>query len=102
MRTKVICSLLIVYTLGQLYFHLGPVLSYSPTSLMTSLVTLTFFAFSVSHARLRLGPLHTGVFVLVTFAISLLAEIVGVLTGVIYGQYYYTDKLNPKVFGLVP
>ena len=68
----------------------------------TSLVTLAFFAFAVSHAAVRLGGLHTAVLIVVTFVVSLLCEIVGVLTGAIYGPYFYTDKLAPKIFGLVP
>ena len=102
MKKKLVIGLLMTYTIGQIYFHLSPLLNYRPALIMTSLTTIVFFVFSVTHAMMRFGRLHTAIFVLMTFVVSSFYEIIGVLTGAIFGPYHYTDKLAFKLFGLVP
>jgi len=72
----------------------------TPHWVLTS-TTLLFFGFAVTHAAEQLGARSMLVFLGVSFFVSFGFETVGVLTGVIYGPYYYTDKLGPKL-GVVP
>jgi uncharacterized membrane protein len=102
MKKRIMIWSLFAYVLGQLYFHAGLALGYDPPTVMTSLVTAVFFVFAASHATLRLGRRTTLVFLLVSFSTSLFFETVGVKTGVIYGEYHYTDRLPLKVFDSVP
>jgi uncharacterized membrane protein len=63
--------------------------------------TLVLVLFSLTHACYALGWRHTLVFFVLSAAISWLYEQIGVLTGLIYGPYHYTDVLGPKL-GEVP
>jgi uncharacterized membrane protein len=63
--------------------------------------TLFMMLFSVFHAAYVLGWRHTLLFFGITVAVSWSYEHVGVETGLIYGAYYYTDALGPKL-GHVP
>lgn len=64
--------------------------------------TLVYFAFAVAHAGAYLGWRNGLSFWAISFIVSLAFEAVGVATGAIYGPYHYTDRLGPKIFGLVP
>ena len=63
----------------------------------------TFFMlfFSLFHAWYRIGWRRTLVFFAITAAVSWGYEQVGVETGLIYGNYHYTDYLGQKI-GHVP
>ncbi|MEJ0024468.1 MAG: carotenoid biosynthesis protein [Rhizomicrobium sp.] len=61
----------------------------------------TFTAFSLLHAGLRLGAGRTALFFGLTVVISFIAEEAGVRTGLVFGRYYYSDMLGPKL-GHVP
>ncbi len=68
---------------------------------LLQLNTFLFFIFAVTHARAQMGARRMLIFLALTFAISFLFETLGVLTGVIYGPYFYTDRLGAKL-GVVP
>jgi uncharacterized membrane protein len=68
----------------------------------TPVLTLLAFTFAILHGSQYLGWKQTLLLLILTFAISLLFECVGVATGLIYGPYHYTDKLGYKFLGLVP
>jgi putative membrane protein len=70
--------------------------------LMLSLTLAGFFGFTITHAVGRLGCRNALVFLGVALIISLGFELLGVVSGAIFGRYYYTDRLAPKLFGLVP
>jgi len=63
--------------------------------------TIFLLFFSLSHAWYVLGWKNTLVFFALTAAVSWGYEQIGVETGLIYGDYYYTDTLGEK-FGHVP
>ncbi len=63
---------------------------------------LSFFLFSLAHSVLRLGWRSALVFVSIAFTICISFESAGVVTGSIYGRYYYSDFLGPKFLDLVP
>jgi len=92
----IIYALLTVYTLISLFAGI-PYHSY-----FTPLLTLLAFIFAVLHSYQNLGWKHALLLLVLTFAISLLFECVGVATGLVYGPYHYTTKLGPKFLGLVP
>jgi len=69
---------------------------------MVVISTLSFFAFALGHAWLRLGAGHALAFWILSFVVSLTFELLGTSQGWIYGSYQYTDRLGVKVFGLVP
>lgn len=72
-----------------------------PPHWLLSVNMLFFFVFAVLHANEQLGTRAMLVFLLTVFVVSFVFETVGVLTGAIYGQYYYTHRLGPKL-GVVP
>jgi carotene biosynthesis associated membrane protein len=92
----IIYALLTVYTLVSLFLGLPY------HSIFTPLLTLLAFSFAILHGGQNLGWKQTLLLLVLTFAISLLFECVGVATGRVYGPYHYTDKLGPKFLGLVP
>jgi putative membrane protein len=63
--------------------------------------TVVLLLFSLTHAAYLLGWRQTLTFFLLSAVISWCFEELGVLTGVIYGNYYYTDMLGFKL-GEVP
>ncbi len=67
----------------------------------TQLVPI-FAAFSLVHAIYVLGWKRAGAFVAVAAPLSLLSELLGTKSGLIFGKYYYTDVLGYKFFGEVP
>jgi uncharacterized membrane protein len=92
----------VLYALLMAYYVLGPPMGLSAPPVMLFVTTLSLFAFSIGHAVWSLGGRQALLFLSLTFGISLVFETVGVLTGWVYGPYYYTSRLGFKVFGLVP
>ena len=92
----IIFVLLTIYNLVSIYAGVP----YQP--FFTPLLTLLAFTFALQHGSQNMGWKRTLLLLLLTFAISLFFECVGVATGKVYGPYYYTDKLGPKFLGLVP
>ena len=70
-----------------------------PGGLLTT--TLFLIIFSVFHANYFLGWKKTLVFFVITVIVSWGYEQLGVDSGLIYGNYYYTDVLGEKI-GHVP
>jgi uncharacterized membrane protein len=64
-------------------------------------LTLILTLFSVTHAWYSLGGRATAVFFVLSGAISWGYEQAGVMTGLVFGAYHYTDYLGPKL-GDVP
>src|SRR5512136_2831928 len=94
--------LLILYALLTVYTILGRPFGIAPAMVFTPLVTLAGFAFALVHAGQRQGWQGALRLLALVFGVSLLFESVGVATGWVYGPYHYTDKLGPKLLGLVP
>lgn len=69
-----------------------------PSSMTITGLTLIFFLFSFTHAGYLLGWRHALVFFGLSAAIPFLLEEIGVLTGRIYGGYYYTEVLGAKLW----
>ncbi len=65
-------------------------------------MTYTFSSLIVVHAVYMLGWRRALAFLAITVVISFLFEYVGVKTGWIFGRYYYTAVLDPKILGTVP
>jgi carotene biosynthesis associated membrane protein len=97
--TKVI---LVIYALLTAYSLISLLAGLPYHPFFTPLLTLLAFAFAILHSGLNLGWKKALLLLILTFAISLLFECVGVATGWVYGPYHYTDKLGPKFLGLVP
>ena len=92
----IVYVLLTIYNLVSLYAGMP----YQP--FFTPLLTLLAFTFALQHGSQNLGWKRMLLLLVLTFAISLSFECVGVATGKVYGPYHYTDKLGPKFLGLVP
>ena len=97
-----IVSCLALYSLLMLYFVLRPLLGWPFSPVLMPIATISLFGFSLGHSIWCLGEQRALTLLGVTFGVSLLFESVGVLTGWVYGPYYYTERLGPKLFGLVP
>lgn len=92
----------ILYALLSIYNLVSIALGFPYYPFFTPLLTLLAFSFALLHSSQNLEWRQTLLLLALTFAISLLFESVGVVTGRIYGPYHYTDKLGPKFLGLVP
>lgn len=85
------------------YLTLGPPLGLPrlPGEL-TSLLTTLAFAFALTHALATEGANRALLLLGLTALVSVAFESAGVATGWVYGPYHYSDRLGPKLFGLVP
>ena len=61
---------------------------------------VTFFTVSVAHAVVTRGVRYAGVLVAATAGGGLVAELVGVHTGRLFGDYAYADSLGPAIGGV--
>jgi hypothetical protein len=66
------------------------------------LTLLAALIFVVVHGYIALGWRNIIAFSLITVVISFISEVIGVATGLIFGSYYYTDLLGPKLLGVPP
>ncbi len=97
-----IIGCLALYSLLMLYFVLRPIFRLPSSPILMPIATISLFGFSLGHSIWSLGERRALAFLGITFGVSLLFESVGVLTGWVYGPYYYTERLGFKLFGLVP
>ena len=67
---------------------------------LTVLTVLLFFATSVAHAAHARGARWALRFTATTVTVALLAEAVGVATGLPFGDYDYAGSLGPRVLGV--
>jgi len=95
-------AILVVYGALVTYTTTTILLGLSFQPFFTPLLSLLAFTFALLHAAVQWGWRKALLLLGLTFAVSLLFESVGVVTGWIYGPYHYTDKLGPKFLGLVP
>lgn len=72
-----------------------------PTFLLPA-STLIMLGVALLHAAARYGWRRALLFWVLTTAITLLLEALGVSTGWVYGPYHYTERLGPRFLGLVP
>jgi putative membrane protein len=61
---------------------------------------LAGFVFTILHGRLAIGATRLAVFVAIAVMVSFTLEAIGVATGWIFGNYYYSDSLGPKLLGV--
>lgn len=69
---------------------------------LTPVNTLLTFLVAVLHAGQRKGWRRALILLAVVFVVGITFESVGVATGLVYGPYHYTERLGPKLLGLVP
>lgn len=74
----------------------------SPYGLRAALFTGLATLFCLLHARRRQGPRFALLFLGVALGSSLAAELVGTLTGVVFGPYHYGADVPGRLLGLVP
>ncbi len=88
------------YLLLMAYFTLAVVYSLPLPWWLLPLTTLVQWAFAIAHADRVLGRAHVLVFAAIASGVSLLFEIVGIATGLVYGAYHYTGKLGVAFLGV--
>lgn len=83
------------------------ILNFSPmlgidngTNAMVTLLAGVLFI--LLHGSVTLGWKNVIAFLLITVAVSFTLEALGVATGLVFGPYYYTDHLGPKILGVPP
>jgi menaquinone-9 beta-reductase len=74
----------------------------SPYGLRAMLFTGLATLFCLLHARRWQGPRFAFLCFGVAFGISLAVELVGTLTGVVFGPYHYSVNVPARLLGLVP
>ncbi len=99
---KLTQSILILYALLTAYTLVSLLVGISYHTFFTPLLTLLAFIFALLHSYQNLGWKQALLLLGLTFGVSLLFECLGVATGLVYGPYYYTNKLGLKFLGLVP
>jgi putative membrane protein len=97
---KALVGIITVVALVVVAIELRPLVD--DTKVPFALLVPIFALFSLLHAGFVLGWRHACLFFSLSAVISLGAELAGTKTGLIFGEYYYTDVLGPKLFGEVP
>ncbi len=77
-----------------------PLTAGRPRELLTICTVGVFFLATTSHALVHRGVRWAGGYLLLTAGTGLLAEAVGVATGLPFGDYAYADSLGPQVLGV--
>ena len=77
-----------------------PLLHGHPRDVLTVVTVIAFFLASATHALVTRGAPWTACFVAVTAGTGLVAEAVGVQTGVPFGRYAYAGSLGLKVLSV--
>jgi len=99
---RLVQALALVYGICLLLLLASELLRLPGALLFVHLSTLLLFVFSLTHAVRRLGPARAATLLTLVFSVSVLSEGLGVLTSWIFGPFHYTDRLGPKLLGLVP
>ena len=94
---RVVWALCAMTVLAQISYPLVERGSREP---VTATVVVLFLATSVAHAALHRGVAWAAAFVLVAAGCGLLAEAVGLATGLPFGSYAYGDGLGSKLLGV--
>lgn len=97
---QILIVLLVLLGLVIAAFALRP--SFQDAKVPFELLVPVFAVFSLLHCAYLLGWRHALAFFALAAVISLGAELIGTVTGAIFGEYYYTDELGPKLFDEVP
>jgi len=63
---------------------------------------LALTAFSLIHGKQTLGLKNILAFFAIAAIVSFSLEFVGVTTGLVYGEYLFSELLGPKILGIVP
>lgn len=87
--------LAVIVVLAQIAY---PLSSGTPLRLLTIATVFSFAAASLVHAAATRGARWAGGLLVVSGGLGLVAEAVGVRTGVPFGRYAYTGSLGPQVF----
>jgi uncharacterized membrane protein len=77
-----------------------PLLSGSPLRAATVASVVLLAASAVTHAGFTWGPRRAATLLVVAGGLGLAAETLGVHTGLPFGDYAYTDRLQPQLFGV--
>lgn len=93
--TSINCLLLTIIFL--LVF--GPMLHIS-NSVNATVTMLAAFAFMLIHGYFFWGRRNIIAFLIITWVCSFTFEAIGVATGLIFGDYFYSDNLGPKILGV--
>jgi putative membrane protein len=101
-RWRIIRGLLLLYAALTAYISLSPWFGVLHGPWTTPLLTVLGFSLALAHALMSLGRARALLLLGLTFVVSLAFETAGVLTGLVYGPYHYTDMLGPRFLGLVP
>ena len=93
--------LLFVVHVGIQAYHIGA--GVPPAQRIPWKVIVPVFAgFGLLHALYTLGWRRALLLLGVTCVTGFIAEFVGIKTGLIFGRYFYTDVLGPKILSTVP
>ncbi len=98
-KVRVIIGAILLIILAVLNF--APLIGI-PNTANTIITLLAGLVFLLVHGSGNLGWRNLIVFLVIIVAVSFTAEAVGVATGLVFGKYYYTDQLGPKILGVPP
>ncbi len=95
-------TFLVLYGLSTFIIVVFPPRMLLPLIIMVTLTSVFFFLFALTHGWYILGRNRVLTLLGLTFVVAFIMEAVGVISGWPFGPYYYTDRLGPKILGLVP
>jgi uncharacterized membrane protein len=99
-------ELIIIFVILLSILKLGTaeviILSANTRFQIVSSITISLVLFAIVHGAQTLGKKQIFLFFDLVFSITIILEYVGVTTGLIFGDYYYTSKFGPLILGTVP
>lgn len=99
---RTLVTLLIIYISLNILFQFRFVQDLDMFDFIVYISQIIFLIFISLHSVLRLGWRNTLALFSIILVGSFMFEAIGVSTGYITGQYYYTYKIGTLLFGLVP
>jgi putative membrane protein len=101
-RKRWLAFLLVLYVALSAYMLIRAGLGL-PFQMLTGFIhPLLALSCVLIHSSGREGGKRTAIFAVLVIVVTLAAESIGVATGLIFGDYHYTDRFGPLFLGLVP
>ena len=93
-------ALVFIYAAILAYILLGLVFQFNISADIFFDLSFALLFFALGQAFYEMGLKKALAFIVISAVVGFAAEVLGTSTGFPFGQYYYTDFLGPKAFGV--
>lgn len=100
-RDTIISAVLVALLVLETLFRFGPLIGIS-NAIIAILTVTTSFLFLLAHGSQTLGWRNLVAYFVIAVVVSFALEAIGVATGIVFGHYYYTNQIGPKLLGVPP